>query len=202
MYKNPTRGTKLTYLKRQLVSGMRPPIDNIETWDGHCVLLQIVACQFGIMRVERNAIGRRPGLGNGQGDSENRIRPQLCLILGSIQIDHELINVLLLGRVHADNGGSQNVIHVGYGLQDTLAQIPTPTVAQFDRLVGTRGSTGWDRCTKETIVRHDFHLVAFVVRPSECQCKCDVVAYKCRLVDVPRRLDSHASQESPEPGQI
>ena len=150
--------TKHTYLKRQLISGVRPPIDNIETRDGHCVLFQIVACQFGIVRVEWNAIGRRPGLGNRQGDSQNGIRPQLCLILGSVQINHELINILLLGRVHAQHGRSQNVIDVGYGLQDTLAQIPTPTIAQFDRLVGTRGGTGWDRCSKETIICHDFHL--------------------------------------------
>ena len=69
-----------THLKCQLVSCMRTSIDNIETWDRHGVLFQIVSCQFGIMGIEWNTIGRSTGLTDSKRNSQNGVGPQVGLI--------------------------------------------------------------------------------------------------------------------------
>mmetsp|Transcript_18854 Transcript_18854/g.35786 ORF Transcript_18854/g.35786 Transcript_18854/m.35786 type:complete len:205 (-) Transcript_18854:97-711(-) len=135
---------------------MRTTVNDIEARYGHGDLIQVVAGQIGKVLPQGNFIGRGTRLGDGKRNSQDGIRSQLGLVGRTIQVDQFIINRLLFDGVHTDNGGSQNVLYVLDGIQDTLAKVPIATIAQFDGLISTRrGSTGY-RGTERSLLRRNF----------------------------------------------
>ncbi|MNE43634.1 hypothetical protein D3C80_1378200 [compost metagenome] len=95
------------------------------------------------MRVQRHALGLGCSLGGGQGHGEDRVGAQNGLVLGTVQLDHRLIQRFLLDRVLAQQQLADRAVDVGHGLQHALAQITAlVAITQFQRLARTGGSTG------------------------------------------------------------
>lgn len=145
-------------MKGKLVSSMRTSVDHIETWHWHGEGIQIIARQVGIMLVEWNTLAGCSCLTDGKRDSQNGIGSQLGLVGCTIQINHDLIDILLCGGVHAQHSWSQDIIDIRHGSQDTLAQVTVTAIAQFDSFVGTRGGSRRNGSTEQTIVCRDFDL--------------------------------------------
>ena len=61
------------------------------------------------------------GLGDSHGDTEDSVGSELTLVGGTIEVDEELIDLLLVGDVELslDELGSDNVVDVSDGLGDT-----------------------------------------------------------------------------------
>lgn len=74
--------------------------------------------------------------GNRETHAEDRIRTEATLILGTVQVPHDCIQLNLVFRFHARKGVEQFAI---YGIDRFLhafAKIAFPTIAQLDRLMG------------------------------------------------------------------
>ncbi len=94
--------------------------------------------------IERHALilGRR--LGHRDGNGKDRVRPQPRLVRRAVEVDHDLVDMHLLGRLHAADGVENLALDIGDGLTHALAaETGGVAVAQFHRLVragrGTRG---------------------------------------------------------------
>lgn len=61
------------------------------------------------------------GLGDSHRDTEDGVGTELALVGGTIEVDEELIDLLLVGDVELglDELGGDNVVDVGDGLGDT-----------------------------------------------------------------------------------
>ena len=64
-------------------------------------------------------------LGNSHGDTEDGVGTELALVGCSIGLDEEVIDSLLVGDAEArvDEGGSEDLDNVLYGLADTLSEV-------------------------------------------------------------------------------
>ncbi len=95
------------------------------------------------MRVERHALGLGSGLGGSQGHGEDGVGAQLGLVLGTVELDHRLIQGLLIGRILAQQQIANRPVDVAHGLQHALAQVTAlVAIAQFQSLAGAGGCTG------------------------------------------------------------
>lgn len=80
------------------------------------------------------------GLGNSKTDAENGIGAQLALVRGSIEIDQELVNLWLVLDidVRLDEGGANDLVDIGHGLGDALAEpLRLITITELDGLMLT-----------------------------------------------------------------
>ena len=85
---------------------------------------------------ERDAqhVGRRPC--RGQGDAEDRVGAELGFGLGSVHLQQERIQAVLVQRIVAEELRRDDLIHVGDRLANALAEIALlVAVAQLDGLV-------------------------------------------------------------------
>ena len=90
--------------------------------------------------------GRR-GPGSCHGNRENRIGSQLRLVWRSVSFDHHLVDGSLIAGILAHHGSGEFLVHVRYGLRDSLSAKPLLiSVTQFDRFFFSRGGPGRDGC--------------------------------------------------------
>ena len=75
-------------------------------------------------------------LGHRNGGTENGVGTQACLVRGSIQIDHGLVNEALVVGFDAVQCVSDLFVDVLNGLQHALTQVAVTAVAQFVGRVG------------------------------------------------------------------
>ena len=87
-----------------------------------------------------------------QGNAQNSVCAQFCLVLCSVQLDHKLVDVSLLESIHADDGWSDYLVNVPDCFKNALSAVTLRVlVAEFDSLVLAGGSSGWNGChTLET----------------------------------------------------
>ena len=150
------RGDDEVLLEGELVARVRATVDHVEARHRHDQLL--VAGQVGEVAVERNALGGRAGLGRGEGDAEDGVRAKGGLVRRAVHLVHQVVDGCLVGRVHAQDLGSDLVVHVGDGAEDTLAHVPITLVAQLDGLIRARRRTAGHRRAVKLAARHDVDL--------------------------------------------
>ncbi|RMU50211.1 hypothetical protein ALP29_200399 [Pseudomonas syringae pv. avii] len=90
---------------------MNTAIENIEHRDGHsCCLLAAQILEQG--QVQRRS--RRSG--NGEAHAQDRVSSKPGFIRGSIQLNHQMINLFLVNRIHAPQRLKYFGIHIANGL--------------------------------------------------------------------------------------
>ena len=82
-----------------------------------------------------------PSRHRGEGDSENRVRPEPGFRRGAVEGDQRGVQARLIGTVPAPDCRRDLSVDVGHRTVDALT-VPAPgvTVAQFHGLVGPGGS--------------------------------------------------------------
>mmetsp|Transcript_23536 Transcript_23536/g.70318 ORF Transcript_23536/g.70318 Transcript_23536/m.70318 type:complete len:206 (+) Transcript_23536:453-1070(+) len=143
------RGTHGQYhelLASQAVPGMAAAVDDVEGGHRHDVLLRGPTREVGDVLVERHVHRGGARATDCHGHSKDGVGPQVRLgpapvILGAVEgLHHQLVDLLLLGDVQADELRRDDCVHVLHGLEHALAQEPAPVaVAHLQRLVDARG---------------------------------------------------------------
>ena len=150
------RGDDEVLLEGELVARVRPAVDHVEARHRHDQLR--VAGEVSVVAVERDALGGRAGLGDGEGDAEDGVRAEVGLVRRVIHLVHQVVDGRLVGRVHAQDLGSDLVVHVGDSAEDALAHVPITLVAQLDGLIRARRRTAGHRRAVQLAARHDVDL--------------------------------------------
>jgi len=127
-------------LEGQGVPGMHATVDDVEGRDRQDHLG--VSGKLRDVLVERNSLLGGSRAANGQRDGQDGVRPHVGLVRGSVQIDHRLVDLLLLGRVHSLDLRSKMVVDVGDRLEDSLAHVVAASVTKLASLVDSGGSPG------------------------------------------------------------
>jgi len=130
-------------LEGKLVSGVFSSVDDIEARNRHG-LGDGVFGNLGVVLPKRNSLGGGSGLGGGKRYSKNGVGSNIGLVVGSIGLDHGLVNGALVGGIDSHDGVGQDGLGVFDGLQATLSEVSGTSVTKFVGLVGTGGGTGWD----------------------------------------------------------
>ena len=103
--------------------------------------------------------GAASGLRRSQGDTEDRVRAQVGLVVRPVKIQHHLVDEALVVSFKTGHCRSDLFIDVLDGLTNALAQVAVATVAEFVSLVNTGGSTGRNACTAErSVVKKNLNL--------------------------------------------
>ena len=76
------------------------------------------------MSIERDTLLGRSGLCDSQRYTQDGIGSQICLVLGAIHLDEEVIDLGLVLAVNPflDQGRADDIVDVLHSLQDTLAR--------------------------------------------------------------------------------
>jgi hypothetical protein len=95
------------------------------------------------------------------GDTEDGVGTELALVRGTVQLDQQVINLLLLSDVQtrADQFLGDDVVDVGNGLGNTLSDVGRLVIiSQLNGLVDTGGSTRGDLRSESTLFGVDVDL--------------------------------------------
>lgn len=78
--------------------------------------------KVGDVSVERNTLLSSTSLGDGQGDTKDGVGTEVGLVGCAVELDEEFVNLGLILDVDVflDDGGSDDLVDVGDGLEDTL----------------------------------------------------------------------------------
>ena len=80
--------------------------------------------KVGDVSVERNTLLSSTSLGNGQGDTKDGVGTEVGLVGCAVELDEEFINLALVLDIDVllNDGGSDGLVDVGDGLEDTLGR--------------------------------------------------------------------------------
>src|SRR6185503_6092685 len=109
--------------------------------------------------VERQPHGGRCGASAREGDAEDGVRPELRLVRRAVELEEQLVDLGLVGRVLTDELRCDHVVDVAHGLEDTLAAVARfVAVAQLHRLMCTGRCSARDhRCATRAVAEDDVH---------------------------------------------
>ncbi len=117
-------------------------VDDVHHRHRHRILAR-GAIEVGDVRIQRHALGLGSGLGSRQGHGEDRVGAELGLVLSTVELDHRVVQGLLIGRILAQQQIANRPVDVAHGLQHALAQVAAlVAIAQFQSLARTGGCTG------------------------------------------------------------
>mmetsp|Transcript_27136 Transcript_27136/g.46780 ORF Transcript_27136/g.46780 Transcript_27136/m.46780 type:complete len:319 (-) Transcript_27136:276-1232(-) len=108
-------------LHGQLVASVRAAVDDVECWDGENEFVSRLASELSDVLVKGQAHLSSTSTTHSQRDAKNSISTILLLGLSSIELEHEPVDLELLGGVQANKLGPQLLIHILDGGQDTFA---------------------------------------------------------------------------------
>lgn len=110
-------GEEHELLERELVTGMRTTVDDVEAGDREDEG-GLNACKIGEVLVERYSLLGSTRLCNCDTDAKDRVCPKLALVGGTIELDEEVIDLLLGGdrETGLDQLWGDNGVDVGDGL--------------------------------------------------------------------------------------
>ena len=111
-------------MESEFVSGMGPTVDDVEGWDGEDIG-RLDASELSEVLVQRNALLSGTGLRHCDTNAEDGVGTELALVGGSVELDEEVVDLLLLGdlKLGLDQLGTDDVVHVGDGLEDTCTGV-------------------------------------------------------------------------------
>ena len=132
------RGHEHELLDVERVVGVRAAVHDVHHRDGE---------RHGAGAAEVAEEGERAGLGRGAADghrdAEDRVRAELRLRLGAVEVDHQAVDLGLLARVHAEDLGRDRLVDVLDGREDALAaEALLVAVAQLEGLARAGGRAG------------------------------------------------------------
>ena len=94
-----------------------------------------------------------------EGDPEDRVGPELGLVVGPVEVPHQRVEATLIEGVRAQQRGPDGVVDVRDGLADALAPEALVAVAQLEGLVGAgRCPRGHDRPAPAPGIEDDLGL--------------------------------------------
>mmetsp|Transcript_70221 Transcript_70221/g.146965 ORF Transcript_70221/g.146965 Transcript_70221/m.146965 type:complete len:494 (+) Transcript_70221:991-2472(+) len=144
---------------------MAAPVDDVHGRDGHHHLVGGLSAELRDVLVQGHTRGRSAGAADSHRDGQDGVGTQLLLapapVVGAaIELLHHLfVDALLVGDVHTKKCGSDDVVDVGHGLQDSLAQQSAlVVVAQLQSLVDTGGGATGNSGTEERGLGAQVHL--------------------------------------------
>ncbi|GMT15290.1 hypothetical protein PFISCL1PPCAC_6587, partial [Pristionchus fissidentatus] len=123
-------------LHGQLVSGVGASVDDVE--GGHGKDNLVGAGELGDVLVEGDSLVDGASLAHGKRHTEDRVRSEPHLVLGTIESQHKLVDRTLLRHIDTlgDEGGGNLLVDVGDCLEHALAVVDgLVLVAQLERLV-------------------------------------------------------------------
>jgi hypothetical protein len=139
-------------LEGKTATSVGATVEDVHEGNGEDVGL-LGAGKVGDVSVEGDTLLGSGGLSDGHGNTEDGVGTELGLVGGTIKLVHEVVDGALVLDVEVllDDGGAENVVDVGDGLEDTLAApLGLVTITEFAGLVRTGGSTGGNDGTVET----------------------------------------------------
>mmetsp|Transcript_20625 Transcript_20625/g.55189 ORF Transcript_20625/g.55189 Transcript_20625/m.55189 type:complete len:263 (+) Transcript_20625:207-995(+) len=143
-------------LASQPVASVAAAVDNVEGRHWHDELVHRLPGYLRDVLVQRHLAGRRARPADRHGDGQDGVGAQLPfgpapLVLGAVQLlDHDLVDLRLLGDVHAQQPGRDDVVDVLHGPEDALPkQAALVAVAQLQRLVDAGGGAAGHRGAEE-----------------------------------------------------
>ena len=90
------------------------------------------------VRIQRLAQGDSCSLGRRQGNRQNCVGAQVGLVLGTVEVQHDLIQSTLISCIFAYQCITDLAVHGFHSLQNTFAKVAGGvTVTQFQRFAGT-----------------------------------------------------------------
>ena len=96
------------------------------------------AIDVGNVRIQRLAQGDCRCLGRSKGNRQNCIGAQVRLVLGTVEVQHDLIQSTLISCIFAYQCITDLAVHGFHSLQNTFAKVAGGvTVTQFQRFAGT-----------------------------------------------------------------
>jgi len=113
-------GQKHEFLECKLVSGMRSAVDNVESRGGEDKG-RFDTSNVGKVLVKRDTLLGGRCLRDSDGDTEDSISTELSLVCGTIELDEEIVDFLLVhhGDASLDELWGNDIVHVRNGLGDT-----------------------------------------------------------------------------------
>ncbi len=119
-----TGGEKHELLEGKLVASVRATIDNVEGGSGEDEW-GLDTGEVGEVLVQGNSLLSSTSLSNGDGNTENGVGTELALVGGTVELDEEVINLLLLGdgQSSLDQLGGDDVVDIGNGLENTCGNM-------------------------------------------------------------------------------
>lgn len=139
-------------LESETATGVGATVEDVHEGNGKDVGL-LGAGKVGDVSVEGDTLLSSGSLGDGHGDTEDGVGTELGLVGGTVKLVHELVDGALVLDVEVllDESGSNDIVDVGDGLEDTLAApLGLVTITELAGLVGTGGGTGGDDGAVET----------------------------------------------------
>jgi len=82
-------------------------------------------------------------LGRSQGHGEDGVGAQGCLVFGTVELDHRVVEGFLVAWVSAQQQIADRTVDVGYRLEHTFAQVTAlVAITQLERFTRASGCTG------------------------------------------------------------
>ena len=75
--------------------------------------------QLGKVMIQGDILLSGTSLSHRQRNTKDGIRTILALVIGTIKLDHKVINLNLLGGAQTDDLGTKNLVHILNSLQNT-----------------------------------------------------------------------------------
>ena len=119
----------------RLLGGVRAAVYDVH--ERHGQHLGVYAAQV-VVQGQAQEIGR--GAGVGHGDAQDGVGAQAALVLGAVQLDHEVVQRGLAKGLHAHHRFGDLALHVFHGAADALAAVAVFfAVSQFKGFAGAGG---------------------------------------------------------------
>lgn len=153
-------GSNHELLDGESATGVRATVKNVEEGNGQNVGLG-GASQRGNVLVERDTLLTGTGSGSGDGDTEDGVGTELGLVLGSVELEEELVkgSLVLDVELGVNNGGGNDLVDVLDGLKNTLSSpLGGVLVSELESLVDTGGGAGGDDSSEETVLGGEVNL--------------------------------------------
>ena len=137
---------------------MRPTVENVQHGDR-----QHPSGRTAQVLEEGDIERGRGGPGRSQGNTEDCIGAEVGLVGSGVEVEHDLVECLLIHRVETADGRCDRLDDVGHCQRDALTVIAVTAITQLNGFLGPGGSAGWDcRPTEATVGQPDFGFEGWV----------------------------------------
>jgi len=144
-------------LHGKTVASVATTVDNVEARKRKHELL--VARELSNIAVEGKTLEGGGGTADAHGDTEDGVGTELALVGGTVDINHHLIDLSLLGDIHADELGGEDGVDVVNSLENTLAHVDgLIAITKLTSLIDTSGGTRGDTRAEEALLSLQVNL--------------------------------------------
>ena len=137
-------------LESQGVAGVLAAVDHVHR--GHGQYKLVLSGHVSEELVQRDLLSRSTGLHTGERGTQNSVGTELALVLRSVQLEHQVIDGVDVGHIHAADVGSNDGLHVVDRLGHALSVVGLTPVTKFKGFVNTSGGSARDRGSKRSVL--------------------------------------------------